>query len=95
LSFRLQLDGRDITTLDPSWVHRYAQLLQRDISWLNVLLMVAYVLSINRQVGLVSQEPVLFADTIKSNLTYGVEHATDDQIKVRVPPLCYIDCPGH
>ncbi|KAJ2961948.1 hypothetical protein NQZ79_g2838 [Umbelopsis isabellina] len=33
------------------------------------------------QVGLVSQEPVLFAGTIADNIAYGIEDATPDQIK--------------
>lgn len=33
------------------------------------------------QVGLVSQEPVLFAGTIADNIAYGVENATMEQIK--------------
>jgi ABC-type multidrug transport system fused ATPase/permease subunit len=35
---------------------------------------------LHRQIGLVSQEPVLFASTIRENLTYGVESATDADI---------------
>jgi ABC-type multidrug transport system fused ATPase/permease subunit len=33
------------------------------------------------QVGLVSQEPVLFAGTIADNIAYGIEDATPEQIK--------------
>jgi ABC-type multidrug transport system fused ATPase/permease subunit len=36
---------------------------------------------LHRHIGLVSQEPVLFATSIRANLTYGVEQATDDDIK--------------
>ncbi|OVA17091.1 ABC transporter [Macleaya cordata] len=32
-------------------------------------------------IGLVSQEPILFATTIKENITYGKENATDEEIK--------------
>jgi len=35
---------------------------------------------LHRQMGLVSQEPILFATSIRENLTYGVEHATDAEI---------------
>ncbi|OVA00084.1 ABC transporter [Macleaya cordata] len=34
-----------------------------------------------RIIGLVSQEPSLFATTIKKNITYGMENATDEEIK--------------
>jgi len=35
---------------------------------------------LHRQIGLVSQEPVLFCTTIRENLTYGVEKASDKDI---------------
>jgi ABC-type multidrug transport system fused ATPase/permease subunit len=53
-SGRILLDGRDIRSLDPAWLHR--------------------------NIGLVSQEPVLFCTSIRQNLTYGVETASDEDI---------------
>ena len=35
---------------------------------------------LHRQIGLVSQEPTLFAATIKENILYGVKSATDEEI---------------
>lgn len=35
---------------------------------------------IRQQIGLVSQEPVLFTNTIKENITYGKESATTEEI---------------
>ncbi|KAH0652571.1 hypothetical protein KY289_030249 [Solanum tuberosum] len=37
--------------------------------------------SLRSQMALVSQEPTLFADTIRQNILYGKEEATDSQIK--------------
>lgn len=39
---------------------------------------------IRRKVGLVSQEPLLFATTIKENITYGKEDATIEEIKTAI-----------
>ncbi|CAN1292999.1 ABC transporter B family member 11 [Linum perenne] len=36
---------------------------------------------IRQQIGLVSQEPVLFASSIRDNIAYGKDKATDDEIK--------------
>ena len=36
---------------------------------------------LHQKIGLVNQEPVLFSGTIKSNIEYGVEDATDEQIQ--------------
>ncbi|KAF3449845.1 hypothetical protein FNV43_RR05924 [Rhamnella rubrinervis] len=36
---------------------------------------------IREKIGLVSQEPVLFATTIKENIAYGKENATDEEIR--------------
>jgi len=36
---------------------------------------------IREQIGLVSQEPILFAASIKENIMYGKEGATDEEIK--------------
>lgn len=36
--------------------------------------------SLRNQMGIVTQEPILFNDTIANNISLGVEHATDDQI---------------
>ena len=36
---------------------------------------------IREKIGLVSQEPVLFATTIKENIAYGKENATDKEIR--------------
>ncbi|MCL7040344.1 hypothetical protein MKW94_028409, partial [Papaver nudicaule] len=35
-------------------------------------------------IGLVSQEPTLFSTTIKENITYGKQYATDEEIKQAV-----------
>ncbi|XP_038701228.1 ABC transporter B family member 9-like isoform X2 [Tripterygium wilfordii] len=39
---------------------------------------------LREQIGLVSQEPVLFATTIKENILYGKENATDEDIKTAI-----------
>lgn len=39
---------------------------------------------LRQQMGLVSQEPILFATTIKENISYGKENATDDEIKTAI-----------
>ncbi len=36
--------------------------------------------SLRRQIGVVTQETVIFPGTIRSNIAYGTEHATEDQI---------------
>lgn len=36
---------------------------------------------LREQMGLVSQEPMLFAATIKENITYGKENATEEEIR--------------
>ncbi|KAL5076713.1 hypothetical protein RYX36_015697, partial [Vicia faba] len=36
------------------------------------------------QIGLVSQEPILFATTIRENTTYGKEGATDEEITTTI-----------
>ncbi|GAB2287613.1 ATP-binding cassette sub- B member 9 [Dionaea muscipula] len=36
---------------------------------------------LRQQIGLVSQEPILFATTIRENIAYGKEGATDDEIR--------------
>uniref|UniRef100_A0A9J2PIB4 Mitochondrial potassium channel ATP-binding subunit n=1 Tax=Ascaris lumbricoides TaxID=6252 RepID=A0A9J2PIB4_ASCLU len=53
---RITLDGRDIKTLDPSWLR-------------------------GAVIGLISQEPVLFATTIEENIRYGKPDATDQQVR--------------
>ncbi|KAJ4878101.1 ABC transporter B family member 7 [Raphanus sativus] len=39
---------------------------------------------IRRKIGLVSQEPILFATTIRQNIVYGKEDASDDEIRAAV-----------
>ncbi|KAJ8549395.1 hypothetical protein K7X08_033102 [Anisodus acutangulus] len=39
---------------------------------------------LRQQMGLVSQEPILFATTIKENISYGKENATQDEIKTAI-----------
>ncbi|KAK7295696.1 hypothetical protein RJT34_18607 [Clitoria ternatea] len=39
---------------------------------------------IREQIGLVSQEPILFAASIKENITYGKENATDEEITTAI-----------
>jgi len=39
---------------------------------------------IRSKIGLVSQEPVLFATTIKENIAYGKEDATDQEIRTAI-----------
>ncbi|TKY71922.1 ABC transporter B family member 9 [Spatholobus suberectus] len=39
---------------------------------------------IREQIGLVSQEPILFAASIKDNIAYGKEGATDEEIKTAI-----------
>lgn len=34
----------------------------------------------HQHVGIVSQEPILFSGTIKENIMYGKENATDDEV---------------
>ena len=34
-----------------------------------------------RQLGVVSQEPVLFSNTVRENIRHGLPEATDDQIE--------------
>jgi ABC-type multidrug transport system fused ATPase/permease subunit len=46
------LDGRDIRTLDPRWIHQ--------------------------QIGLVSQDPVLFHATVRTNIIYGTWNGTGE-----------------
>jgi len=53
-SGEITLDGKNIKTLDPTWIHSH--------------------------IGLVSQEPVLFACSIKENITFGVKSASMEQI---------------
>ena len=36
---------------------------------------------LRRQIGVVSQEPILFATTIGQNITYGCEGASQDQVE--------------
>ncbi|KAK4361631.1 hypothetical protein RND71_020583 [Anisodus tanguticus] len=36
---------------------------------------------LRQQMGLVSQEPVLFATTIRENIIYGKENASEDEIR--------------
>ena len=49
------LDGHDITTLDPQWLHS--------------------------QIGLVSQEPILFHLSIRDNIKYARRDATDEEME--------------
>ncbi|XP_057948239.1 ABC transporter B family member 9-like [Malania oleifera] len=37
---------------------------------------------IREKIGLVSQEPILFATTIKENILYGMENATDKEVRI-------------
>ena len=39
---------------------------------------------IRGKIGLVSQEPILFAATIKENISYGKEKATDEEIRTAI-----------
>lgn len=39
---------------------------------------------IREKIGLVSQEPVLFATTIRENIAYGKENATEEEIKTAI-----------
>lgn len=39
---------------------------------------------IRSKIGLVSQEPILFATTIRENIAYGKEDATDQEIKTAI-----------
>nr|GLL45913.1 ABC transporter B family member 9-like [Ipomoea trifida] len=39
---------------------------------------------LRQQMGLVSQEPILFATTIKENISYGKENATDAEIRTAI-----------
>ncbi|KAL8152327.1 hypothetical protein V2J09_010087 [Rumex salicifolius] len=39
---------------------------------------------VRQKIGLVSQEPILFATTMKENIKYGKEDATDEEIRVAV-----------
>ncbi|XP_057949997.1 ABC transporter B family member 9-like [Malania oleifera] len=39
---------------------------------------------IRQKIGLVSQEPILFATTIKENILYGKENATDEEIRTAI-----------
>jgi ATP-binding cassette subfamily B (MDR/TAP) protein 1 len=39
---------------------------------------------IREKIGLVSQEPILFATTIKENIAYGKENATEDEIRTAI-----------
>lgn len=50
------LDGRDLKTLDPSWLRK-------------------------RVLGFISQEPVLFAATIRENIRYGRPEASDEEVR--------------
>lgn len=36
---------------------------------------------LRKHIGVVSQEPVLFATTIAENIRYGSDHVTDEQIR--------------
>ena len=36
---------------------------------------------VRRKVGLISQEPVLFATTIRENIRYGLRNASDEQVE--------------
>ncbi|KAL0485635.1 ATP-binding cassette, subfamily B [Acrasis kona] len=56
LSGKVLLDGVELTTIDPTWLHR--------------------------NVAIVTQEPVLFATTIRKNITYAIgdDNVTMDQI---------------
>jgi ABC-type multidrug transport system fused ATPase/permease subunit len=51
----ITIDGQDVRTLDPEWLHR--------------------------RIGLVKQEPVLFATSIRKNLMYGVDTCTQEEIE--------------
>ena len=50
------LDGHDIRSLDPQWLHE--------------------------QMGLVSQEPILFHASIRDNIKYGCRDATDAEVEM-------------
>lgn len=39
---------------------------------------------IRNKIGLVSQEPILFATTIRENIVYGKKDATDEEIRIAV-----------
>lgn len=39
---------------------------------------------IRSKIGLVSQEPILFATTIRENIVYGKEDASDEEIRTAV-----------
>jgi subfamily B ATP-binding cassette protein MsbA len=50
------------------------------IEWDGIDLRNASVASLRKQIALVSQETVLFNDTIKYNISYGDPNASDDAI---------------
>jgi ABC transporter fused permease/ATP-binding protein len=52
---RILLDGRDIRTIDPTWLRH--------------------------QIGVVSQEPILFSTSIAQNIRYGRDGATDEEVQ--------------
>ena len=61
---------------------------------------------LRKHIGVVSQEPVLFATTIAENIRYGDEDVTDEQIKeaakqanahyfiMNLPQVHLLCCPG-
>jgi subfamily B ATP-binding cassette protein MsbA len=51
------------------------------IRWDGVDLRDASLISLKRQIALVTQETVLFNDTVKYNISYGNPDATDDEIR--------------
>jgi ATP-binding cassette, subfamily B, bacterial MsbA len=51
------------------------------IFWDNIDLRDASVISLRKQLALVTQETVLFNDTVRQNIAYGRPEATDDQIR--------------
>ncbi|KAJ4976405.1 hypothetical protein NE237_001511 [Protea cynaroides] len=50
----------------------------------NVILKKMQLKWIREKIGLVGQEPVLFTTTIKGNITYGKENATDEEIRTAI-----------
>ena len=64
------LDGENIKKLNPAWY-----------LFVSVKFIMFMVGRYRRQIGYVSQEPVLFATTIKENIKFGNENVTDEQIE--------------
>lgn len=62
-------------------VQRLYDPLEGSISWDGIDLGDAKIGSVHRQIALVTQETVLFNDTVKYNISYGNPNATDEEIR--------------